>query len=537
MRFMLPLAAMIAAASLVAQSPLTTVYAGGNGLGAGSTIYFNVVVNAPLTFTQIDVNSSSALGTPGTIEVRWCNSTYVGNDSIPTAWTLGGSGSVTAAGSNVPTACTLSPFTLPPGNYGMAVTFVGVGQNYTNGNGTTVPGTGTNQTYSTNELQLLAGASTGGSPALGTGAICCNPRVFNGSLYYSIGGSGTVATRTSYGQGCYTKKASVYENFATSAAFDLANSAISMLPGGGGYVLLPGISPYIAPSAAATALALTDDSETTVALPIPFPHSTGITSQLAVCSNGYVSIATGNGTGFTPTPATMLAAPQTGWWAQHDYNPAAVGSGQVKFEMVGTLACVTWDGVYDYGGTSAASANTFQFQFDCASGAVHIVFGAMSTAGNGRLVAYSAGGASMDPGSTDLSVALPSTIVLVGSDMAPLTMAASGRPVTGTSFNLVTSNIQPGTVIGATILSFTQINPGIDLGFLGAPGCSQLVSPDTTVVFVSAGASSYSQPFAIPNSPGYVGLVLYVQSAAFTSGLNSLGAVMSNGLALGVGNL
>ena len=168
---------------------------------------------------------------------------------------------------------------------------------------------------------------------------------------------------------------------------------------------------------------------------------------------------------------------------------------------------------------------------------MHIVFGTMSTAGNGRLVGYSPGGASMDPGSTDLSVAVPATIVLVGADMAPLTMSASGRPVTGTSFNLVTSNIQPGTAIGATILSFTQINPGIDLGFLGAPGCSQLVSPDTTVVFVSAGAASYSQPFSIPNSPGYVGLVLYVQSAAFTSGLNSLGAVMSNGLSLGVGNL
>jgi hypothetical protein len=165
------------------------------------------------------------------------------------------------------------------------------------------------------------------------------------------------------------------------------------------------------------------------------------------------------------------------------------------------------------------------------------VFGTMSTAGNGRMVAYSPGGASMDPGNTDLSVAVPATFVLPSSDMAPLNMAASGRPLTGSSFNLVTSNIQPGTFLGATILSFTQINPGIDLGFLGAPGCSQLVTPDVNVVFVSAGAASYSQPFAIPNSPGYVGLVLYVQSAAFTSGLNSLGVVMSNGLALGVGNL
>ena len=69
------------ATAVVAQSPLTTIYTGGNGLGAGSTIYFNVVLNAPLTFTQIDVNSSSVANTAGSITVRWCNNTYVGNDT------------------------------------------------------------------------------------------------------------------------------------------------------------------------------------------------------------------------------------------------------------------------------------------------------------------------------------------------------------------------------------------------------------------------------------------------------------------------
>ena len=174
----LTMTAALAAAAL-AQSPLTTTYAAGNGLGAGATIYFDVVVAVPLTFTQFDINSSSTASTSGSIDVRWCNGSYVGNDTNAAAWTLGGSGPAIAAG-NINT----------------------LGMNYSNGNGTAVPGSGTNQTYATGELTLLAGASAGG--AVGT-AICCQPRVFNGSVYYSVSGSGTVAQRASYGVGCYNK--------------------------------------------------------------------------------------------------------------------------------------------------------------------------------------------------------------------------------------------------------------------------------------------------------------------------------------------
>ena len=69
----------------------------------------------------------------------------------------------------------------------------------------------------------------------------------------SSGGSGTVlATNTTLGAGCVASFASVYENFATAAGFDLANTAITMLPTGSGYIVLPGTSAYIAPSATAT---------------------------------------------------------------------------------------------------------------------------------------------------------------------------------------------------------------------------------------------------------------------------------------------
>lgn len=353
----------------------------------------------------------------------------------------------------------------------------------------------------------------------------------------SSGGSGTLATTTSYGQGCYQKNASFYQLFSTAIAFDLANSGYSMVPGGGGYVVLPALAQFVAPSANAVALTLTDDSETAVTLAQPFTHSTGTTTSLTVCSNGFVSIATGNGTGYTPTVGTMLAAPQTAWWTQHDFNPAAAGSGQVKFEQIGGIAYITWDNVYDFGGTTAANANLFQYQFDCNSGIVHVIYGTMSSLGStGFLVGYSPGGASLDPGNTDISVALPASINLVSTDMAALAMNTSARPRIGTTLNIVTNNIQPGTFLGATLLGFGQINPGVDLGFLGAPGCSQYLNPSTQIIFVSTGAS-YSQPLTIPNDPSYVGLVLYGQGAAFTAGLNSLGVVLSNGIAMTIGNV
>src|SRR5262249_19895353 len=200
--------------------------------------------------------------------------------------------------------------------------------------------------------------------------------------------------------------------------------------------------------------------------------------------NGFVSVATGNGTGFTPASATMLGAPQTGWWNWHDYNPTTVGSGIIKFEEVGGIAYVTWDGVWNYAGTTAADANTFQFQLDESSGAVHLVFQTMSALGNNRLVGYSPGGASLDAGSQDLSVLLPGSISLPGADLAPLALNASARPITGTSINLVTTHIPVGTALGATLLGLTQFNPGIDLTGLGMPGCFQYTSASVSLLFL-----------------------------------------------------
>jgi hypothetical protein len=532
----LPLALAFLAAAAVAQSPLTTIYAGGNGLGAGATTYFNLVLNAPLTFVQIDFNCSSTLNTAGTVEVRWTANTYVGNDTNAAAWTLGGSGPATAAGAGQPTTCLLTPFTLQPGSYGFAVTYLGLGVNYTNGNGTTVPGSGTNQTYANNEITMLCGASAGGG--VGT-AICCQPRVFNGSLHYVVGGGGgTVAQRNNYGSGCYQRIGSLYEYFATSAGFDLHNTSMSFLPAGAGYLVLPGLATYVPPSPTATQLALIDDSEVSVALGVPFPYHGGPTSSLTVCSNGYVSVATGNGTAFTPSIATMLNAPQTAWWNWHDYNPAIAAGGKVKFEQSGGIAYVTWDGVWDFGGTSAANANTFQFQFDSNSGTVHLVFQTLSALGNARLVGFSPGGPSLDPGNTDLSVALQQGILIPGPEY-PLKLAASARPLLGTTIQLVTSN-EVGTNVGLMFFGLAGIPaPGIDLAFLGAGGCAALVDISQAVgnLIGNFGGLSLSIPLPIPQNTNLLGVQTFAQSLWLDPSANPFGAITSNGVQLILGNL
>jgi hypothetical protein len=340
-----------------------------------------------------------------------------------------------------------------------------------------------------------------------------------------------------YGTGCYNASAagdfaSFYELFPTAAAFDLGNTTMSMLPAGGGYVMIPGITGYVPPTAAATAFAPALNSAAIVTLASPFPYNGGSTTALEVCSNGFVSVASGNGVSSAPSASAMLNAPQTGWWCWHNFNPAAIGSGQVKFEQVGPISYITWDGVWDFGGTTAANANTFQFQFDRSSGIVTICWATMSTLGTtGFLVGYSPGGLSGDPGNRDISVTLPGGFTTRGTDLTALAHSSSARPVIGTSINLRTTNLPFGTPLCADIFSFTQHNPGIDLSLLGMPGCRQYVGLDASLTFVPAGSTG-SLSINIPNNPGLAGLHLFSQGAAFANGFNSLGVLAANGLDL-----
>jgi len=347
------------------------------------------------------------------------------------------------------------------------------------------------------------------------------------------------ATGRPYGTGCYDIPRSFYELFPTAAAFDLANSSLTMVFNGSDrYQVVAGTSSYVAPTAAATIVANGDDLETVVTLGSSLNTPSGSTTGLAVCSNGFVSAATGNGTGFAPAVGGFLGFPRTVWaLAWHDFNPAATNSGKVKFEEIGNISYVTWEGVYDFGGTTAANASTMQLQFDRSNGNVHMIWGTMSTiGGNGFLVGFkAAGGPALDPGNRDISATLAAGFV-AGIDTRALHLTGFPRPVLGRTVTLTSTNIPAGAAIGATVLSFTKHDPGIDLTSLGMPGCQQYVNLDSTQLFFPSGGTGSTTLF-IPNNPIYTGMHVYAQSAAFAPGVNPLGVLSSNGWDMQVGVL
>ncbi|MEZ6036198.1 MAG: hypothetical protein R3F29_01870 [Planctomycetota bacterium] len=342
-------------------------------------------------------------------------------------------------------------------------------------------------------------------------------------------GSGTVATTAANGAGCGGAYASFFE-LLQAADMDLSNTAFTMFPTNPGYVIIP-TGGYVAPGAGATVLALADDGELAQSLATAFPYDGGSASALTVCSNGFVSVAS-NGTDYDPNLAQMLGNAETGWYVWHDMNQTETGSGSIKFEEVGGVAYFTWDGVYEYGGTSAADASTFQLQFDGNTGAVTFAFGTMSTANASEtpyLVGYSPGGAGMVPAATDLS-ALGGGDMIGASDTPSLTLAAVSRPVLGTAWTLQTSQIPANGVLGVEVLGVS--NPAIaDLGFLGMPGCGLYSGLDSLNPWIVSG-TTHSWSLAIPVSTAFLNVPFFASSAVFqVPATNAFGAITSNGVA------
>lgn len=340
-------------------------------------------------------------------------------------------------------------------------------------------------------------------------------------VYFELA-TGT-ASATSYGSGCNNYSRSFHELFTPAATHDLNGLAMTLVPSGGRYNAQASGN-YIIPSGAATPLALGDDTDVALPLPATFNFPGGSTNSLRVCSNGFVSAGSGNGTAFTPSVTSWYASTAARWGNWHDFNPTATGSSPVVAEMVGTRMVVSWHDVYDY---SYNTPNRFQMQFDLSNGRVTYAWQAVSGLGNAHIVGYAAAGGSYDQGSTDISATLPGGFSTDPIDAAPLTLAASARPVIGTTISLDTSNIDGSSIIGANLLGFVPVT--IPLGGQGAPGCAQYLQPLATRLFFIGGPTASSN-FQVPNDPFLLGLFVSSQSATLTPTANPLGALFSNAI-------
>ena len=331
------------------------------------------------------------------------------------------------------------------------------------------------------------------------------------------------------GAGCLARSRSFHELFGT-ATFDLRMSGMRLTYDARGLYVASAAGNYVAPSAAATVLPLADDGAVTVQLASPLVHPGGVTSSLEVCANGFVSVASGNGTGYTPSVAAWLASPHARWGCWHDFDPAAAGSGRVKFEQVGSFTYVTWDGVFSRGTTSPV---TFQLQLDRSTGNVTYAWGSVVLGGNEWLVGFSAAAPNVDMGGTNLSAELPRTFSITAAEQFPLALDGT-VPRIGEVLSLTTTSLPAATTGVLQVLSTTAIRPGLDLTAAGMPGCFQYV--DLSVVhFLGVVGSSASFSILVPYEPTLMGLEVHAQSAALAPGVNAAGIVSSNALALRLG--
>jgi len=160
-------------------STLTTVpFTGGNGLGTGSAVFFdiNVTNTAGITVSQLKTNANAVAGTGFTLEIYTKTGTYVGSEQVAGAWTLKATGAGVSIGNNQPggSLADFPDFAIPTGTTGFAVRIIGAGHSYTNGNGA-------NQLYTNADMSISLGKSQG---TLFTSAPI-TPRVWNGTVIYN----------------------------------------------------------------------------------------------------------------------------------------------------------------------------------------------------------------------------------------------------------------------------------------------------------------------------------------------------------------
>ena len=545
---------------------LTTLFAGGVYAGSinathGCNQFFDLATNADLTIAQIDTNlldDGTGTWNPGTGAIPQLNlvgqtstaqlwivpTTWSGQQNNQPAWTQIGTGTITVAAPGAHSPIIWSPpIVLTAGNYGVALTLLPItpGSNnplqplYTNP--ATTPGTPT--VYTDQYMTLTAGSVQQDAWVGGAGAL----RVINEQIYYQPNANAGYTLR--FGAGCYNRPQSFYEYSppsATTLNYDLANSAIQLNYLGPNYLVTPSGTTFTpSGSAALTTLGATYDDDITApqTLPFTFNYPGGSTTQVIISTNGHVFLGSSAATFgpynfsqfFTDVPRLACA------W----YDVDMTGQGSMHFDTTPTTATITWQNVaqWDPNGTLNLGNNSFQIVLH-SNGDVEYVYGTLSVAGGSAgalpgttplVVGFGRGNSTADPGSMDISAAMPFSS---GNGNVPPILDMTPRPKVGTTPNFVTTNIDAGTLFSLIAFSFTSA-PGVPLGFLGMPGCSQYVGLPATTSFGGVIAGTHTVPLPIPNVASYNGVNLYAQSAPLTPGLNPAGILTSNGLCIHVG--
>lgn len=374
---------------------------------------------------------------------------------------------------------------------------------------------------------------------LDLGGFTCNLVPIAPGYIPILAGAGC-ATRTIYGEGCISQPDARYELFGgtSGAAPDIMTSgtAITFLRTGSEYTVIDSIpGTYVPPGPNAVGISAGDDAFGSVALSMPMPVPGGVTNNLQVCTNGFIHLSDNppaGGADYSPSVAEFEAFVDPtfcGPW--YDWSPNQ--GGQLLAEEVNGIVYITWDAVPPYNG---GGTDTFQYQFDLASGNCTIVFDNMSFSGASGWHTPLFGatpGTAVTAQATDWSAELPVGVLIYDTGVAPMTLD-SGLPVLGATWDLTTSNIDPVSPIAITMLSDSQGAgvPFLAIG-LNAPGCSIWINSllGSLVGLNAGGSATVSLP--VPNNPALQGAQLAAQSLGLTL-VNPANLLASNGV---LGNL
>jgi hypothetical protein len=379
-----------------------------------------------------------------------------------------------------------------------------------------------------------------------------------------------LATRSTYGNSCYDRNRMLYEQFTGGSVPDLINTNWTLIyqPSalGGSYVVLPGANPYVAPGATAVdLLTMTptsassgvgnwDDGSivmTPAALATGFPYpsaASATTTDITINSNGRVllgntidnTFAT-NGANYGSrsafSGATGSGLPIIAGF-DVDLDPTVGGNIWYEDPSPNGGVRITWDNITNWQDPTGplAGANFIQIEL-IPGGQINIAYGAnLATGGsnsNDGLVGFSAGGNEPETNMVDWSSLAG---YLSGDGTSAITLVSDARPILGTTINLVTDNVPPGSFGAFNLVSLGSL-PGIDLGAIGAPGCEANVDINTAVTAFVAGVPISSRALSLPVNPSLSGINLFSQSVVLGIGVNALGVMTSNGAALLTGTL
>jgi hypothetical protein len=324
---------------------------------------------------------------------------------------------------------------------------------------------------------------------------------------------------------CGVCRGSFYEMWAPSSTFDMNGRSMTMSLVNGAYTMSD--APVAFVPLAGPSLNFTYSQSAFVALPFALPYPGGTTNQLYVSSSGYVSPGT-NPNQLVPSSSLLLNGLPRWAGAWMPYAPNVTNN--VHADVNASRAIVTWNAVPVLGN---GPASTFQMQF-FPNGTVHVVWQNVASTVFSVMSGWSTGGGQADPGSTNLSVALPAGFSLCAQPFDGLVLGASANPVLGTTLQWQIGGIPAGTGIGALFRSRAQATPAIDLTSIGMPGCFAHVAAPVGTVFLSPG-TSLQIPETIPNTTALVGMTLAGQAVTFNPGLTPFGFVASNGMILTLG--